>query len=132
MKWPIPIAYPSPSPPAAMTVSAGLASFTPTACASSRPWRAWMPLISRKLWIDPEHPIPPTRTRSWVGTFISRAAFLSAARTPKSPHPGHQIGGTGLADSTILADLPDSGHDLGGAEIRSVVPRKGPQLRVVP
>src|SRR5271155_2321118 len=128
----MPIAYPSPSPPAAMTVSAGLASFTPIAWARRRPCSAWIPLISRKLWIEPEQPIPPTSTRSWVATFISSAAFLRAARTPKSPQPGHQMGGTGFADSTILRTSLDPRYDLGGPEIRAIELGERPQLRMVP
>src|SRR5271156_6257385 len=115
-----------------MTVRAGFASFTPIACASSRPCRAWIPLISRKLWMEPEQPIPPTSTRSCVATFISRAAFLSAARTPKSPQPGHQIGGTGLADSTMLRTSQDPRDDLGGAEVGPVELVQRPHLGVMP
>src|SRR5271170_6160085 len=132
MKCPIPIAYPSPSPPAATTVNDGFASFTPTACARSRPWRAWIPLTSRKLWIEPEHPIPPTNTRSCVGILRLAAAFLTAARRLKSPQPGHQIGGTGFADCTMLGDLLHFGDDLRGAERVAVVLEDRTELLVMP
>ena len=42
-KWPAPIAKPSPSPPTAMTVRSGLASFTPIATGSGRPCSEWKP-----------------------------------------------------------------------------------------
>src|ERR1700739_1114258 len=41
-----------------------------------------------------EQPMPLMVTPLWVGICSSTSAFSTAARTPKSPHPGHQSGST--------------------------------------
>src|ERR1700746_2009725 len=41
-----------------------------------------------------EQPMPLMVTTLWLGICSSTSAFSTAARTPKSPHPGHQSGST--------------------------------------
>src|SRR5207248_10512427 len=41
-----------------------------------------------------EHPMPLMVATSCFGICSSTSAFCTAARTPKSPHPGHQSGST--------------------------------------
>src|SRR5215475_8508442 len=41
-----------------------------------------------------EQPMPLMVTTLWLGICSSTRAFSTAARTPKSPHPGHQSGST--------------------------------------
>src|SRR5215469_10457170 len=41
-----------------------------------------------------EHPMPLMVATSCLGIWSSTRAFCTAARTPKSPHPGHQSGST--------------------------------------
>src|ERR1700757_4665994 len=41
-----------------------------------------------------EHPMPLMVATSCLGICSSTSAFCTAARTPKSPHPGHQSGST--------------------------------------
>src|SRR5258708_14970237 len=68
-----------------------------------------------------EQPIPLTVATWWLGICSSTSAFCTAARTPKSPQPGHQSGSTlplrsamvvsfGAAISVAIFYLLD--HDL--------------------
>src|ERR1700722_17713451 len=41
-----------------------------------------------------EQPMPLMVATSWFGICSSTSAFCTAARTPKSPQPGHQSGST--------------------------------------
>src|SRR5579863_5759539 len=52
-----------------------------------------------------EQPIPLMVTTSWLGICSSTRAFCTAARTPKSPQPGHQSGSTLPFRSAIVICL---------------------------
>src|SRR5579871_1055263 len=61
----------------------------------------------------------------------SAPAFLSAASTPKSPHPGHHVDGVGLTVSTILGPSLDPAGDLRRPERVAVELQDGAELFVV-
>src|SRR5437867_6419300 len=96
-----------------MTVTVWLASLAPVAKGRARPCREWTPYERKKPGRFEEQPMPETTKIRCGGSWRSEQAWKSAFRTPKSPHPGHQSGGTSdlksfMVGGAVVVDMSDS------------------------
>ena len=116
-KWPAPMAKPSPSPPTAMTLRSGFASFTPIATGRGRPWRLWKPYVETKPGRRLEQPMPETTTVFAGSRSSSRErpveggedTEVTAARAPDGLQVRLVVGG--LALGGVGAQRGDPFHD---------------------
>jgi hypothetical protein len=93
-KWFPPIAPASPSPLTTMTLSSGLASFTPVANASARPWVVWSVLQSMYPGSRDAHPIPDTMAVLSLSSFSASIALMMDFIINPCPQPGHHMCGS--------------------------------------